>query len=140
MTSGGYFWKTSTVELFWLCCCMDFSSMLLLYIATLNDIGTLEKLALILKCDPLWYHFQSAPVFGVFRIDCKVIDKLFKGQLISERNFGAFKSPKKRTKFWWIFALVSKMVKIKKINALYLSNKPNLNWYNDEHFLSHFRG
>ena len=45
-----------------------------------------------------------------------------KGQFVSERNFGAFKSPKKDPNFLWIFALVCKMGKIEKINTLHLSN------------------
>ena len=45
----------------------------------------------------------------------------FKGQLISERNFGVFNSPKKEPNSWMISALASKMGKIKSINALYLS-------------------
>ena len=45
---------------------------------------------------------------------------IFKGQLISNRNFGVIKSPKKRTKLWRIFALVSKMDKIKKTETFHL--------------------
>ena len=42
-----------------------------------------------------------------------------KGQLISEWNFGVFKSPKKRTSFWQISALASKMGQIKNTKAVY---------------------
>ena len=57
-----------------------------------------------------------------------------KGQLISGRKFGVFKSPKNEPKFWIIFALVFKMGKIEKINTLYLSNKGYLYHYNNEHW------
>ena len=42
-----------------------------------------------------------------------------KGQLISEWNFGVFKSSKMWTFFWQISALASKMGQIKKITAQY---------------------
>ena len=45
-----------------------------------------------------------------------------KGQLISEWNFGVFKSSKKWTLFWQISALASKMGQIKKITAHYWAN------------------
>jgi hypothetical protein len=42
-----------------------------------------------------------------------------KGQLTSEWFFGVFKSPKKWTFFWQIFALASEMGQIKKLQAIY---------------------
>ena len=48
-----------------------------------------------------------------------------KGQLISERNFGTFKYPKKGTEFLKDFRPNSKMGKIKKIKALHSSNTSN---------------
>jgi hypothetical protein len=45
-----------------------------------------------------------------------------KGQLISEWNLVVFKSSKKRTSFWQISALASKMGQIKKITSHYQAN------------------
>ena len=42
-----------------------------------------------------------------------------RGQLISEWNFGVFKSPKKWNFFWQIPALDSKQGQIKNINAIH---------------------
>ena len=49
----------------------------------------------------------------------------YKGQSISERNFGFFKSPKKRTKFLKDFCPRDKICKIKRIKASTLFNTPN---------------
>ena len=46
-----------------------------------------------------------------------------KGELISEWNFGVFKSSKKWTFFWQIFTLASKMGQIKKLKAIILDSK-----------------
>ena len=42
----------------------------------------------------------------------------YKGQLISEWFFDVFKSPKKGTFFWQIFALASKMGQMKKLEVI----------------------
>ena len=64
-----------------------------------------------------WRQFENTDF--IHNQPGQYISQFSKGQLISERNFGVFKSPKKRTNSWWIFALVSKMGKIKRIYALY---------------------
>ena len=51
-----------------------------------------------------------------------------KGQLISEWNFGVFKSSKMWTFFWQISALASKMGQIKKITAHYWANQGLFNY------------
>ena len=85
------------------------------------DAGNLVKMTSPATHEDLSQFLNKFPS-GSFKILALLLNAWVKGQIISEGNFGVFKPPKKRTKFFRkISALVSKVDQIKNLRFLLYS-------------------
>ena len=85
------------------------------------DAGNLVKMTSPATHEDLSQFLNKFPS-GIFKILALLLNAWVKGQIISEGNFGVFKPPKKRTKFFRkISALVSKVDQIKNLRFLLYS-------------------